>query len=140
MRVRNIFTHPVDDILPGKEGEVCDTLSTRALLDGKVLEALEQLPAEPPPKQRRTVDVYSGKPVERERRAPTVEEAQSMADEIRARGKRIAELEVLLRERDDQIAELEKLLRERSDRMVALEEEVAELKSKGKGRKSDEKG
>lgn len=139
MRVKNISTHPVDDILPGKEGEVRDTRANRALL-GVVLEALEPLPAEPPPKQRRTVDVYSGKPVERERRAPTVEEAQSMADEIRARGKRIAELEVLLRERDDQIAELEKLLRERSDRMVALEEEVAELKSKGKGRKSDEKG
>lgn len=140
MRVKNISTHPVDDILPGKEGEVSDTRANRALIDGKVLEALEQLPAEPPPKQRRTVDVYSGKPVERERRAPTVEEAQSMADEIRARGKRIAELEVLLRERDDQIAELEKLLRDAGDRMVALEEEVAELKSKGKGRKSDEKG
>ena len=140
MRVKNISTHPVDDILPGKEGEIRDTKATRALIEGKVLEALEPLPAEIPPKTRRMVDVYEGRPVAREHRAPTVEEAQSMADEIRARGKRIAELEVLLRERDDQIAELEKLLRERSDRMVALEEEVAELKSKGKGRKSDEKG
>jgi len=138
MRVKNISTHPVDDILPGKEGEIRDTKATRALIEGKILEALEPLPAEIPPKTRRMVDVYEGRPVAREHRAPTVEEAQAMLDAIRERDKKIAAMEVRLNEQGVRTAELEDLLQQRDARIAGLEEELAALKDKPtKGRNKD---
>lgn len=158
LRVKNISTSPVDDIPPGKEGRVRDTVAVRALITGGVLAALDPLPPEPPPKtlskaQRGAPrDLPHNPPyVDPERRAPTIEEGMGMLAEIRRGHQRLAESENLVRERDARIKELEEtlrdkdvrnvaldeLVRERDAKIAGLEEEIAALKSKTKKKADD---
>lgn len=113
MKVKNLSKHHVDDIAPGKEGEVVDNHATRALVRGGVLEALEALPSEPPPRAKGVTIVNRTDPD-----GPSLDDA---VREIERRGARITELVELVRERDARIA--------------GLEEELAALKDKSpKGR------
>lgn len=107
MRVKNISTHAVDAIGPGAEGEVIDNRANRALL-GVVLEALEDLPAEPPRKAR--AGASSGAPSDA--RGPSEAEYLRADREVNRLRDLLGERDATILSKDERIAELEARVRE----------------------------